>query len=235
MEEQTVQELLSLQELDASIAQLRQERRQLEAELEEIRERAAKWSSGEDEQQGRVDEAALELRRAERKVQAGRETVRRLKERAKGLRHTREVEAARSELDAALENLDEAETAMLEGMQQHDRARIRQEEIDRQYGEERRETEARTMEVNARIEEIAAELDRLEGRRGATAGRIDDSVRSAYDRVRGGRTAQALAPVIDGCCGHCYTAIPLQRQAEIRAGRKLVVCEGCGVILHADQ
>lgn len=235
MEEQTVQELLSLQELDAEIARLREERRELEAELEEIRERAARWSSGETEQQGRVDEAALELRRAERKVQAGRETVRRLKERAKGLQRSREVEAAKSELDAALENLDDAETAMLEGMQQHDRERIRQEEIDRQFGEERRETETRTVEVNARIQEIGAELDRLEGRRGATAERIDDSVRSAYDRVRGGRTAQALAPVIEGCCGHCYTAIPLQRQAEIRAGRKLVVCEGCGVILHADQ
>ncbi len=107
--------------------------------------------------------------------------------------------------------------------------------MDRKHEEERRETESRTREIEARVDELEAELDRLQGRRGETAGRIDDDVRSEYDRVRGGRTTQALAPVVDGVCGHCYTAIPLQRQAEIRAGRKLVVCEGCGVILHADQ
>ena len=117
MEEQTVQELLSLQELDAAIARLRKERRALDAELEELRERAAEWSAGESAQQARVEQAAAEVRRAERKVQAGRETVRRLQERQKRLQRTREIEAARSELDTALDNLDAAETALLEGMQ----------------------------------------------------------------------------------------------------------------------
>lgn len=235
MEQQTVQELLSLQELDATITQLRMERRELEAELVEIEEKSAAWSVGESEQQARVEETALEVRRADRKVQASRETVRHLRERAKGLQRSREVEASRSELEAATRNLDDAETDLLEGMQAHDRARIRQEEIDRQHGEERREAAARVDELNARLSEIDAELDRLKGRRGETAEKIDDSVRSTYDRVRGGRTAQALAPVVDGCCGHCFTAIPLQRQAEIRAGRNLVVCEGCGVILHTGS
>lgn len=235
MEQETVQELLSLQELDATITQLRAERREIEAELVDIEERSSGWSVGESEQQARVEEAALEVRRAERKVQASRETVRHLKERAKSLQRSREVEASRTELEAAARNLDDAETDLLEGMQAHDRARIRQEEIERQHGEERREAAARIEELNARRREIDAELDRLEGRRGETAEKIDEGVRSTYDRVRGGRTTQALAPVVDGCCGHCFTAIPLQRQAEIRAGRKLVVCEGCGVILHAGQ
>ena len=235
MEEQTVQELLSLQEMDAAIQRLRKERRELEAELEEFEQRRAAWSAGESEQQSRVRETELEVRKAERKVQAGRATLRLLQERAKSLHRSRDVQAARREIETALENLDRAETALLEEMQSHDRARIRQEEMDHQHGEARDEVESRTAEIGARLDQIGAELDRLEGRRGETAERIDDDVRSEYDRVRGGRTAQALAPVIDGVCGHCFTAIPLQRQAEIRAGRKLIVCEGCGVILHAGQ
>lgn len=235
MEDQTVQELLSLQELDASITKLRKERRVLEGELTEIGERAAVWSAGEAEQEGRVKETELEMRRAERKVQAGRATVRRLQERAKDLQRTRDVEAARSELDAAMRNLDDAETELLEGMQANDRARVRQEEVESQHGTERQETKERLAAVNGRLTEIDAELEALIARRGQTADRIDDDVRSEYDRVRGGRTTQALAPVVDGVCGHCFTAIPLQRQAEIRAGRKLVVCEGCGVILHTGQ
>lgn len=235
MEDQTVQTLLSLQELDAAIAKLQEERRALQAELEEIDERAATWSAGETEQQSRIEETAADVRRAERKVKAGRETVERLKERQQRLRSQREADAAKIELDAALANLDEAETTLLEEMQAHDRARIRKEDMDREHGEQREEAKSRVAEVEARLKEIDAELDRLGNRRGETADSIDQSVRSEYDRVRGGRTDQALAPVVDGVCGHCFTAIPLQRQAEIRAGRKLVVCEGCGVILHADQ
>jgi predicted nucleic acid-binding Zn-ribbon protein len=78
-------------------------------------------------------------------------------------------------------------------------------------------------------DDIAVQGDKRENR----AMRIDESVRSLYDRVRAGRTTSALAPVIDGVCGHCYTSIPLQRQAEIRGGRNLIVCETCGVILHS--
>lgn len=235
MEDQTVQTLLSLQELDATIAKLQEERRALQAERAEIDERAATWSAGETEQQSRIDETAADVRRAERKVKAGRETVERLKERQKRLRSQRELEAAKTELDVALANLDDAETTLLEEMQAHDRARIRMENMGREHGEQREEAKSRIAEVEARLDEIDAELDRLGNRRGETADSIDASVRSAYDRVRGGRTDQTLAPVVDGVCGHCFTAIPLQRQAEIRAGRKLVVCEGCGVILHADQ
>ena len=80
-------------------------------------------------------------------------------------------------------------------------------------------------------DEVAIQGDRRENR----ALRIDDSVRALYDRVRTGRTTSALAPVIDGVCGHCFTSIPKQRQAEIRGGQKLIVCETCGVILHADR
>ena len=235
MEDQTVQELLSLQELDESIAKLRKERRALEVELTEIEERRAEWSAGASEQETRVRETEIEVRRAERKVQAGRATVRHLQERSKDVHKSRAFDAARSELDAAMRNLDEAETELLEGMQANDRARVRQEEIDRQHGAERDAADERVAEVNARLDAIDGELGRLSSRRGQTAERIDDDVRSEYDRVRGGRTTQALAPVVDGVCGHCFTAIPLQRQAEIRAGRKLVVCEGCGVILHTGQ
>lgn len=235
MEDQTVQTLLSLQELDGEIAKLRAERRSLQAELEEIDEKAEAWSVGETEQQSRIDETADEVRRAERKVKAGREIVERLKERQKRLRSQREAEAAKRELDAALENLDEAETVMLEEMQAYDRARIRMEDMGREHGEQREEAESRVAEIKERLAQVEAQLERIIDRRGEAADSIDQKIRSEYDRVRGGRTDKALAPVVEGVCGHCFTAIPLQRQAEIRAGRKLVVCEGCGVILHADQ
>ena len=98
---------------------------------------------------------------------------------------------------------------------------------------------SRKVEYGQRGEDLAAERGRLEeeiaiqlDRRSNRALRIDEQALSLYDTVRKGRADSALAPLVDGVCGHCFTSIPLQTQQVIRAGRVLVVCETCGVILH---
>lgn len=235
MEEQTVDELLSLQELDTMIARLRVERRSLQSERVEVQQRFEVLLKGESDMRSRVEQIEAEVRRADRTVQAGRATLKRLQERAQELHRAREVAAARAEVDAARQNLDDAETSLLEEMQSHDRARVGAEEAERTLNEGRSEGEERCSEIDGRLSELEHELARAEAERRETAQRLDSRVRSIYERVSGGRTTQVLAPLAHGCCGHCFTAIPLQRQAEIRAGASVVVCEGCGVILHPER
>lgn len=235
MEEQTVKELLSLQELDVLIAQLRTESRALKAERVEVEEAFEALVQRESEKRARVELVLADVRRAERTVQAGRETVKRLQDRSQELHRAREVAAARAEVDAARQNLDDAETTLLEEMQAHDRARVSAEEAEIKLTEGRVAGEERCGEIDGRLNELEQALVRSETERRETAMRLDSGIRSVYERVSGGRTTQVLAPIVHGCCGHCYTSIPLQRQAEIRVGASLVVCEGCGVILHPEN
>lgn len=235
MEEQTVDELLSLQELDDKIASLTKERRGLQAERAEVEEAFERLLKTDSDMKSRVDAIELEVRKADRTVQAGRATLKRLQERAQELHRAREVSAARAEVDAARQNLDEAETTLLEEMQSHDRARVTAEEAAKTLSEGRSEGESRQLEIDGRLAELAQELAAAEDQRSMTAEGLDSRVRSIYERVSGGRTKQVLAPIQHGCCGHCFTSVPLQRQAEIRAGGAVVVCEGCGVILHPER
>jgi predicted nucleic acid-binding Zn-ribbon protein len=235
MEEQTVKELLSLQEFDAVIVQLRTERQSLKAERTKVEEAFEALVKRESTKRARVEVVQADVRRAERTVQAGRATVKRLQDRAQELHRAREVAAARAEVDAAKQNLDDAETLILEEMQAHDRASVDAEEAERKLNEGRSAGEERCGEIDGRLSEIEQELVRSETARRETSMRLDSGIRSVYERVSGGRTTQVLAPIVHGCCGHCYTSIPLQKQAEIRGGASLVVCEGCGVILHPDS
>jgi len=234
MEEQTVKELLSLQELDALIVRLRAEFRSLTAERKEVEGAFAVLIKREADKRTKVEQVHLEVRRAERTVQAGRATIKRLQDRAQELHRAREVAAARAEVDAAKQNLDEAETLVLEEMQSHDRARVSAEEAERALTEGRAAGEQRCADIDGRLNELEQEITRSETERRETSSRLDSGIRSVYERVSGGRTTQVLAPIVHGCCGHCYTSVPLQRQAEIRAAASLVVCEGCGVILHPE-
>ena len=182
-----------------------------------------------------VGEADLSLRQSERTVQAGRATLKRLQLRAQEVAKERAALAARAEMDAARQNLDAAETAMLEAMQDQERVRAEHQAAQEALELEQQAAEERMSEISRLSAELADSLAVQSDRRENRALRIDGTIRSVYDRVRAGQTSKALAPVVDGVCGHCFTSIPLQRQAEIKGGKDLIVCETCGVILHAER
>lgn len=232
MEGNTVESLLQLQEIDALIGDrqarlgaLRAESETLVAELEGLEKETVALNA-------RLEATEEELRHAERTVQAGRATLKRLQTRAQEVHNMREHTAARAEVDAARQNLELAEDELLDAMQDQETARAALTDLEGDIASRQQEYGERLTELDAEHrrleEEIAIDLDRRSNR----ALRIDERARSMYDTVRRGRADSALAPLVDGVCGHCYTAIPLQTQQVIRAGRVLVVCETCGVILH---
>ncbi len=235
MEGNTVESLLQLQEIDgligqrqARVAALRSESEQLIAELEMLEKETVALRA-------RLDSAESDLRHAERTVQAGRETLKRLQARAQEVHNMREHTAARAEVDAARQNLEAAEDDLLDAMQDQETAKSALSDLEGDIASRRQEYGDRLTELDAERqkleEDIAIDLDRRSNR----ALRIDERARTLYDTVRRGRADSALAPLVDGVCGHCYTAIPLQTQQIIRAGRTLVVCETCGVILHTTD
>ncbi|MBT8461320.1 MAG: hypothetical protein KJO44_02275 [Gemmatimonadetes bacterium] len=232
MEGNTVERLLQLQEIDtligdrqARLAALRAESDQLVAELAGLEKETIALNA-------RLETVEGELRHAERTVQAGRATLKRLQLRAQEVHNMREHTAARAEVDAARQNLEAAEDDLLDAMQDQESARSALSDLEgdiasrqQEYGERLADLDEERQRLE---EEIAVDLDRRSNR----ALRIDERARSLYDTVRKGTADSPLAPLVDGVCGHCYTAIPLQTQQVIRAGRVLVVCETCGVILH---
>lgn len=65
--------------------------------------------------------------------------------------------------------------------------------------------------------------------------RIDERLLAAYERIRRSvRNGLAVVTIKRDACSGCFNRIPPQRQADIRQGKKLIVCEYCGRILVND-
>ncbi len=233
--EETLETLLFLQEIDREIGQNADELKILLAEQTTLEE-ALRAQEGKVAALTATEVAARErLARAERTVQAGRATLKRLQARAQEVHNMREHAASRAEVDAARQNLDAAEDEVLDGMQDCERATQAVEELAAKIEEARAEYDERRRVIDARRTELEDAIAQQNDKRANRVVRMDSGVMRLYDKVKGGRTAVAVAPIMDGVCGNCFTAIPLQRQSEIRAVRGLVVCEACGVILHAPD
>jgi predicted nucleic acid-binding Zn-ribbon protein len=181
----------------------------------------------------KADRVELRLRKFERASQAGRETLKRLQQRAQEVQNLKQHTAVRAETDAARRNLEAAEDDLLDAMQEAEEARGALAALARELSEEESAYEALESETSARRAEIEAEISVQRDRRRNREMRLDADAVRLYESVRGGKTRKVLAPLTqDGVCGHCYTFIPVQRQAEIRGASRLYLCEGCGIILY---
>jgi uncharacterized protein len=140
----------------------------------------------------------------------------------------------RAEIDLVARALDADETDLRQQSEQATRTDLKLDDLQRQADRVRAEIAARRDELIAGRTEAEAELALLRERRENQAVRVDPQSLRLYERVRGGRSRLALAPLTpEGACGNCFNVLPVQEQTEIRRGETLHRCEGCGVILYA--
>ena len=61
---------------------------------------------------------------------------------------------------------------------------------------------------------------------------VDERLLTSYKRIRGAaRNGLAVVSVERDACGGCFSKIPPQRQLDIKAHKKVIICEHCGRIL----
>lgn len=66
--------------------------------------------------------------------------------------------------------------------------------------------------------------------------KIDARLLHAYEKVRNNaRNKLAVVTVKRDACGGCFNKIPAQRQLDIQASKKIIVCEYCGRILVSNK
>lgn len=86
------------------------------------------------------------------------------------------------------------------------------------------------------LDEIIAETQKEEEALAKRAAELGESIESrlitGYKRIRkNARNGLAVVAVERDACGGCFNRIPPQRQLDIRARKKIIVCEYCGRIL----
>jgi hypothetical protein len=95
------------------------------------------------------------------------------------------------------------------------------------------EQEAARADVAAQRVSINAELDGAKAKRAQAATHVPDSLRTKYDRIRGGKKRTEAVFAMSGMsCGNCDTAIPMQRRHVMNNTGAIDLCEACGVLMY---
>jgi uncharacterized protein len=227
--------LVALQELDDAIIQAQVRVDEFAPQLESLEAPVASVTREHEAAQTKLAELRAEIQRLERNAEQKRDRLRSYDERMSRVRNVREESAVRAEIDLVSRALDADVEDLRQLSEQATRTDLKLDDLQRQIERIRTEIATQRDELITARTEAETELAQLRDRRENQSVRIDPQSRRLYERVRGGRSRLALAPLTaEGACGNCFNILPVQEQTEIRRGERLHRCEGCGVILYAQ-
>lgn len=225
--------LLDLRDLDRETDRLRERAQVIPRELDRLAKELRVHQEILDEEERKLQDLRLDRRASEREVDSSKSRRREIEQQQFQIRNNQEYQANLREIETIKTRMSQADERALEILMQEEEV---QKEIDRLQQivqEERRKHDETAGRLRAEQAGVQAELDKRESERVAAVGRLSPSLRSKYERIHRSKGDLAIVGVEAGACGGCGYALPPQRVQEVRRGRDIVLCEGCGRILVA--
>jgi predicted nucleic acid-binding Zn-ribbon protein len=227
--------LLELQAKDGAVAEVDRLLEGVGAEIGKLDQALAKAREGLDTARRAATEGARRRDELESKIESYRVLQERRQQRLEHVRNPKEASTLMAELELARSVMAKEESDWVrssEAVTDLER-RVKDEEMGFARFEDG-QTPARE-ELDGRRAELAARREAALADREQTAGQMEKQLRTRYERLRRSRGTDVVVPLVNGGCGACHTAVPLNRRSQIRTGTVVDGCEACGAILYPPE
>lgn len=231
------QALITLQDIDTGIDQLRHRRSHLpeRAELTAIDVETAGLKQAASQAGAALDEIAGQQALVEAELSSTEARVEAVNKRLYGgtVSVSRELQAMAADVETLKARASVLEDQVLEFMEQREPLDAALADLSGQSGSlaARRQVTAAALRAEEAV--VDAELARLVAVRSEAAGSVAPDLLASYDQLRGHLGGVAVARLVGNHCDGCHLSLPameLDRIRHLPAG-ELVTCEQCGRIL----
>ncbi|WP_187260801.1 zinc ribbon domain-containing protein [Pontibacter beigongshangensis] len=224
--------LLKLQSIDSQLDEIRRVRgdlpeevQDLEDEIEGYEVRVRKF----DDEVAGLNESISARKQA---IKDAESLIRKYEDQQTNVRNNREYDAITKEIELQKLEIQIAEKKIKEAYYQIEQKNSEITGTKDRLEERRKDLINKKEELDQIVSESEEEETNLEKDRDVAATKIEDRLLSAYTRIRRNvRNGLAVVTVKRDACGGCFNTVPPQRQADISAQKKVIVCEHCGRIL----
>ncbi len=227
--------LYHLQQIDASLDEVQEQKGDLPHIVAELEERLAQKEAEKNQLEEFVRKSMISRDQMDLEIITLKEQIEKYKTQQFQVKTNRQYDALAREADHAQEKIIKLEQEMevLEGKANTARLDVEKllpelEEL-RQLLEERR---AELAEVNKKHED---EELRLRHEREKIVVRLEKADLRLYERIRKAKGGKAVVPVRRNACGGCFNRVPPQKVLELRKNARIITCEHCGRVLVSDE
>ena len=226
--------LIQLQEIDAQIYKLKQERVRKPA--------AAAQLKSQHEQAGISIRAvedqykALEIKRNQMEMDLAKKETEVIKHQGQlfQLKTNKEYAAMQKEIEGLKADKSVLEEEILKLMEDVDRVKGKLTTERLALKENEAALNASLKQIDEELKKIQDSIQQLQVSRAQLTPKIDAPILARYERILDNKGERALVPIKGNACGGCYMELPPQLINEVHLATRLVACESCARILTVD-
>jgi predicted nucleic acid-binding Zn-ribbon protein len=228
--------LYELQKIDSEIDRIRTIRGELPLEVQDLEDELQGLETRISKIEEEIKELDTEVLDRKNATKDAETAIAKYKEQQNNVRNNREFESLSKEIE-----FQELEIRLHDKKSKEAKLKIENKKEILTEAKERYEFRAGDLKTKkAELDEIVAETQKDEDvlikSSDDAKKKIDGRLLSAYVRLRGNaKNGLAVVQIERDSCGGCFNKIPPQRQLDIQAKKKVLVCEHCGRILVPSQ
>ena len=230
--EEKLKALYKLQSIDTQIDKIKILRGELPLEVQDLEDEIAGLQTRVSNINEEIANFDNSIKDKEAMIIDSKALIKKYEEQLKNIRNNREFDSLNKEIEfqnleiqLAEKRIKEAKASIVSKTDIISGAKTRLEERNSDLNTKKSELESIIAETQKDEEKLGKESVRAEKV-------IDERLLNAYKRLRGNvRNGLAVVPVLRDACGGCFNTVPPQRQMDIAARKKVIVCEHCGRVL----
>ena len=228
--------LYELQKIDSQIDEINKVKGELPLEVQDLEDEIEGLKPRIDNINNEIEEFNSLTKQRKREVDQAKIQIAHYKEQQNNVRNNREYDSITKEIEYQELEIELAEKRLKEYTAAIKNKKVQLEDAEAVVADRNLDLTAKKSELESIEAETADQVASLESKAEKAKTKIDERLLTAYNRIRRSvRNGLAVVTVQRDACGGCFNRIPPQRQADIRLGKKLIVCEYCGRILVDDK
>jgi uncharacterized protein len=224
--------LFNLQQIDSQIDKIRIIRGELPLEVEDLEDEIIGLETRTENYIQEIETLEKSIHEKEFSIKDCQVLIKRYEEQQMNVRNNREYDSLTKEIEFQNLEIQLAEKRIREFNLLLSSKKEEIESAQTVLNERRNDLEIKRAELSDIVTETEKEEQSLMKKSEENQRFIEERLLTAYKRIRkNARNGLAVVTVERDACGGCYSAIPPQRQLDIRMHKKIIVCEYCGRIL----
>ena len=228
--------LYELQKIDSQIDEINKVKGELPLEVQDLEDEIEGLKTRIDNINNEIEEFNSLTKQRKREVDQAKIQIAHYKEQQNNVRNNREYDSITKEIEYQELEIELAEKRLKEYSAAIKNKKVQLEDAEAVVADRNLDLTAKKSELESIEAETADQVAALEAKAVKAKTKIDERLLTAYNRIRRSvRNGLAVVTVQRDACGGCFNRIPPQRQADVRQGKKLIVCEYCGRILVDDK
>ena len=230
---QTLEQLIKLQEIDQRLLEIKEYMGDLPLTVEAQENELSSLKLDNEEKESRLQEIGKDIRHHESEISDFNSKLEKYKEQLFLVKSNKEYDAISQEIDHMKETISTSEDVQLKF--EEEKGEI--EELIK-LNSNKLESIADSLNINrvdlqSALDETTSEQTELVDNRDKIFKNVDSSYLKIYEELRLSRDI-GLAPILGKACGGCYAQLPPQTVIEIKENDKIISCPSCSMLLFWD-